>query len=203
MKQKSKKLIREEKIKRVALDSFLANGYENTNLNEIIKKSGGSLSSIYERFKNKEGLFLEVLNDLLKNNSNLINQKMKNLKNKDLKNILIKFGILYLEILNDIKTISFGKIIYSQVYNEKINILSWIEKIYENSSQTILINYIKNEKICNIFNIEKIIQTYCIMLKEPNFTLSVLTNKEPLNSKQRKEHVELIVDLLLNGINKY
>ena len=201
MRKNDKKSLREEKIKEVALDSFLKNGYGKTNLNDIIKQSGGSLSNIYNKFKNKEGLFLEILNDICKNNYDFILEKTNNIKSDNLKDILTSFGLIYIELFNDKRAISFGKIIYSQVYNKKIDLASWIEKSYKNSLQSILISYIKNqEKLSNIKDIEKICEIFCTLLKEPNFTLSITTNKKPLDKKEQKERVDFVVNLILNGV---
>lgn len=48
-KLSEKTLQRQAKIKQVALNMFLEKGYEATNLKDIVKLSGGSLSSIYGR----------------------------------------------------------------------------------------------------------------------------------------------------------
>lgn len=52
---------RKEKFIQAGLEIFLENGYENTSLTDIIKKSGGSLASIYKFFENKEGLFRAIV----------------------------------------------------------------------------------------------------------------------------------------------
>lgn len=49
--------IRYQRILEAALELFLAKGYEATGLSDIIAKSGGSLSSVYKYFDNKETLF--------------------------------------------------------------------------------------------------------------------------------------------------
>jgi AcrR family transcriptional regulator len=43
---------------------FLKNGYENTSVDEIIQKAGGSKSHVYQEFGGKEGLFLAVVSHL-------------------------------------------------------------------------------------------------------------------------------------------
>jgi transcriptional regulator, TetR family len=53
--EKGKK--RYELIVKTALELFLEKGYEKTSLSDIVAISGGSLSSIYTFFENKEGLF--------------------------------------------------------------------------------------------------------------------------------------------------
>ena len=57
----AKKAIRYNKILQTALDLFCEKGYEKTSLSEIVAKSGGSLSAIYEYFGDKERLFYTIL----------------------------------------------------------------------------------------------------------------------------------------------
>lgn len=42
---------------------FLDHGYEATSVNDIVRKAGGSLATLYGQFGNKEGLFLAVVED--------------------------------------------------------------------------------------------------------------------------------------------
>jgi AcrR family transcriptional regulator len=50
-----------------ALDVFLEFGFERASLDEIIKRSGGSKSTIYAQFGGKDALFFAILNDAAKN----------------------------------------------------------------------------------------------------------------------------------------
>ncbi|MGG3916113.1 TetR/AcrR family transcriptional regulator [Rossellomorea vietnamensis] len=52
-------------IKNVALDLFGQKGYEDTSLAEIAKEVGIKKPSIYNHFRSKEDLFIEVLEDLI------------------------------------------------------------------------------------------------------------------------------------------
>src|SRR5690349_8169099 len=51
---------RELTIRRVAT-LFLKKGYENISMNDIIDAAGGSKTTVYTLFGNKEGLFQEVV----------------------------------------------------------------------------------------------------------------------------------------------
>lgn len=44
-----------------ARDVFLEHGYEAANMAEIVKRAGGSLSTLYAQFGDKRGLFLAVI----------------------------------------------------------------------------------------------------------------------------------------------
>ena len=67
----------------VALELFLAKGYEATSLSDIIELSGGSLSSVYKYFDNKESLFLRIIELQSKKLDERMNERMR--INKDLK----------------------------------------------------------------------------------------------------------------------
>lgn len=51
-----KREARREAILEAAHDLFLEKGYEATTLNDVVKRSGGSLATLYELFENKPGL---------------------------------------------------------------------------------------------------------------------------------------------------
>mgnify|MGYP002623662624 CR=1 FL=1 len=46
-----------------AREVFLEHGYEAASVNDVVRKAGGSLATLYAQFGNKEGLFLAVTQD--------------------------------------------------------------------------------------------------------------------------------------------
>lgn len=50
-----------ERIMNVAVEEFANNGFENTSIQQIAKKSGISVGSVYKYFENKEALFTSVV----------------------------------------------------------------------------------------------------------------------------------------------
>jgi AcrR family transcriptional regulator len=42
---------------------FLEQGYEAASVNDVVRRAGGSLATLYSQFGNKDGLFLAVLQD--------------------------------------------------------------------------------------------------------------------------------------------
>jgi AcrR family transcriptional regulator len=43
-----------------AREVFLENGFEDASVNEVVRRAGGSLATLYAQFGNKDGLFLAV-----------------------------------------------------------------------------------------------------------------------------------------------
>ena len=54
--RESKREARREAILQAAHDLFLEKGYEATTLGDVVRRSGGSLATLYELFENKPGL---------------------------------------------------------------------------------------------------------------------------------------------------
>lgn len=58
---------RREAIMETAWALFLEKGFEAVSVDEIIRKSGGSKSTVYDFFGSKEGLFLELATEVSEN----------------------------------------------------------------------------------------------------------------------------------------
>ncbi|HDX3590457.1 TPA: TetR/AcrR family transcriptional regulator [Campylobacter coli] len=202
-KTPSKKVLaRREKIKNVAFDLFLTKGFQETSLSDIIKLSGGSYSNIYDSFNSKEGLFFEILDDVCKKHFDLIASQTQTIKDKNLKEFLTSFGLTFVDIFNQVQTVAFGKIIYSQVYDKDRHLANWIENNQQNFSYNILMDFFKQQNNSYMKkNAEKLAVLFCTMLKEPYHHLNVLINARLKNKKEQKEHVEFVVNVFLNGIN--
>ncbi|MBQ8182277.1 MAG: TetR/AcrR family transcriptional regulator [Clostridia bacterium] len=54
---------KQERILNVARNEFADNGFENTSIQQIAKKSGISVGSVYKYFENKETLFTAVVQE--------------------------------------------------------------------------------------------------------------------------------------------
>ncbi|MDC7127012.1 MAG: TetR/AcrR family transcriptional regulator [Spirochaetales bacterium] len=59
------------KIKTAALELFSEKGYHNTSTNEIAKKAGVSIGSLYSYFVDKKAIFIETLHEY---NQNVVGQ---------------------------------------------------------------------------------------------------------------------------------
>ena len=52
-----------DRILNVSIEEFANNGFENTSIQQIAKKSGISVGSVYKYFENKETLFSMVVHE--------------------------------------------------------------------------------------------------------------------------------------------
>lgn len=89
---------RYELIISAGLELFLKNGFTNTSLNDIINKSGGSLSTIYKLFGSKEGLFKAIIDRGVQKIHSDISKKISLEDSDDLEEFLYKFAEEYIGI---------------------------------------------------------------------------------------------------------
>lgn len=60
----ARRAVRREQIIAVATDLFLAHGLDGVSVDDVVHRAGGSKSSVYSYFGNKEGLFIAVVEGL-------------------------------------------------------------------------------------------------------------------------------------------
>jgi AcrR family transcriptional regulator len=61
--REKKRELRRQAILSAARELFLEKGYEATTLNDVVRRSGGSLATLYEMFENKPGLLRAMVNE--------------------------------------------------------------------------------------------------------------------------------------------
>ncbi|EAI3905166.1 MULTISPECIES: TetR/AcrR family transcriptional regulator [Campylobacter] len=197
----SKSQARLEKIKQIAAESFLKNGYEATNLKDIIKQAGGSFSCVYEHFKSKEGLFEAVLNDFAENHFLAILKKNMRLSpDANLEEFLYQFAKAYLGIFNDTKTIAIVRLLYSEIYNEKFDFGKWFKGSNRKEVEYVLRKRFEEENEILAQNAEFLSYTFCAMLRGTFFIQSTFENKVSMNKKEQQSHAKKIVKLFTQGL---
>ncbi|AQW80675.1 TetR/AcrR family transcriptional regulator [Campylobacter pinnipediorum] len=203
----------------VGLELFLQNGYERTSLNDLVRKSGGSLASIYKFFTNKEGLFEAILE---KKFSDFQENLEKSVKLKDTNNLdeyLYTFAISYIEIFYRLEVIELSRIVISETYKNpglgRILYESIVSK-----SVNLLIQYFEREEIKSQLKdlelpvseekepyteSETLAYKFCALIRDPFYTHTLwLGNKEIKSpTKKRKEMMaKNIVEIFLYGAYK-
>lgn len=189
-----------------ALELFMQNGYEGTSLNDIVKKSGGSLASIYKFFNNKEGLFRAILDKQFSDFYAQLDDKI-NIKNTtDLSEFLNKFALAYLEIFYNPQSIAFARIVISESYKNKemgeILFKHIILKIMK-----ILVDFFEKDEIKprlkNLATSEILAYKFCALIREPIYTNALLIGDDAIKTttkEQKEKNVSDMVKLFLTGI---
>ncbi len=199
-KKSARFLARQKKIKRVALRFFLAKGYEGTNVRDIIKTSGGSFSDIYGTFKDKQGLFVGVLSDLLSVKRNIYTKLLN--KNLPMREFLYKFSIDIMGTFLEKKALHLAKIIYSQLYKRSNRaLIEYFKENKENAPGKVLVSYFQRcePPLCD--EAQRYAELFFTMLK--GRCVDELFFHERVMSKQEQEqHCAFVVDFFIRGLPK-
>lgn len=110
----SKATLRCEKILQAALELFAKNGYEKTSLNDIVELSGGSLSTIYKYFGDKQTLLYTILETEIQNFNERVKSEFEINENLAIKEFLLKFGEMFLNTVFDEKSYILIKIAFNE-----------------------------------------------------------------------------------------
>lgn len=103
---------RRDTIIRSAAEMFLKNGYENTSVDSVIARSGGSRRNIYEWFGNKDALFAAVVRYLC--DDLLVSMSDHDLKPDDPEGSLRVFGGLFVETLVSPPVVSLYRLVIGE-----------------------------------------------------------------------------------------
>ena len=199
-KMTSKFLARQEKIKKVALNLFLTQGYEETSLKEIIKKSGGSFSDIYSTFQNKEGLFVGVINDILTAKREIYSKILN--KNLPLREFLYEFSTSVMRMFLQKRALRLVKIIYSQLYKQSNRaLIEHFKQNKENIPEQTLVKYFANcpPPLCD--EAQRYAELFFNMLKGKCLEEAFFFDKPLMSKKEQAEHCEFVVNFFIKALS--
>ena len=108
-----KGVLRYEKLLNSAADLFLKSGFEKASMQEIVNLSGGSLSTIYKIFGNKEGLFRAVLEFKTTKLFEDLDQRGID-DEEDLESFLLIVGKRFLDLTTSDDAVLFHRLIVSE-----------------------------------------------------------------------------------------
>lgn len=199
-KMTPKFLARQEKIKKVALNLFLTQGYEETSLKEIIKKSGGSFSDIYSTFQNKEGLFVGVINDILTAKREIYSKILN--KNLPLREFLYEFSTSVMRMFLQKRALRLVRIIYSQLYKQSNRaLIEHFKQNKENIPEQTLVKYFANcpPPLCD--EAQRYAELFFTMLKGKCLEEAFFFDKPLMNKKEQAEHCEFVVNFFIKALS--
>lgn len=199
-KMTPKFLARQEKIKKVALNLFLTQGYEETSLKEIIKKSGGSFSDIYSTFQNKEGLFVGVINDILTAKREIYSKILN--KNLPLREFLYEFSTSVMRMFLQKRALRLVRIIYSQLYKQSNRtLIEHFKQNRENIPEQTLVKYFANcpPPLCD--EAQRYAELFFTMLKGKCLEEAFFFDKPLMSKKEQAEHCEFVVNFFIKALS--
>lgn len=194
---------RYELIISAGLELFLKNGFTNTSLNDIINKSGGSLSTIYKLFGSKEGLFKAIIDRGVQKIHSDISKKISLEDSDDLEEFLYKFAEEYIGIAFKDESFLLKKVIFSESFNKQSQICQIFYERGVKFINQILINFFSKPSIRSKFkdqNLEILATRFCFILEEP-FSIDkvVFSKRFSMTEDEQKKWVKNCVDFFLKG----
>ena len=198
---------RKEKFIQAGMEIFLEKGYENTSLTDIIKKSGGSLASVYKFFENKEGLFRAIVERGFDDFRTQIDEKIDHSLSHKLEDFLIKFASIFFDIICDKETTLISRVMMSEgAKNDGMLGKAFLEQILSKFDK-VLIDFFEREDIKKQLNPDispyVAAKAFAAVVREPYHYNAILLNEDiTLNEKEREEHVKTSINIFLHGIKK-
>ena len=187
----AKKAIRYNKILQTALDLFCEKGYEKTSLSEIVAQSGGSLSTIYEYFGDKDGLFYTILEREISDFNKSLQAAISITHEPNLRDFLVKFGQIFINKIFDKRTFTLYKIAFSESFRNGEKVAKFFRKFGVELIHNKLANFLREQEALNTNSGAK-------------FEFNAIILQQDLNAlrEQRLQNINLVVDIFLNGIKK-
>lgn len=190
-------------ILNTALDLFLSKGYENTNLKDIINITGGSYTTIYKKFKNKNQLFLKAI----QKGANERIEKLKNIVfdnfDLELEDFLEQFAREYFSFFYSDYNINFLRLIVSRSYHDKT-----LQELINKSDRALvtkeLAKYFEkkiDKKVLEEIKPIELATLYCSIIRADN-AFNVLANVklEKPNKEEIKSNIKIRNNFFLKAI---
>lgn len=207
----AKKAIRYNKILQTALDLFYEKGYKKTSLSEIVAQSGGSLSTIYEYFGDKDGLFYTILEREISDFNKSLQAAISITHEPNLRDFLVKFGQIFINKIFDKRTFALYKIAFSESFRNGEKVAKFFRKFGVELIHNKLANFLREQEALNTNsgakfktqNFELLSSSFLSMIN-PEFEFNAIILQQDLNAlrEQRLQNINLVVDIFLNGIKK-
>jgi AcrR family transcriptional regulator len=179
----------------VATELFLRDGYEQTSIDAILERSGGSKATLYAYFPKKEDLFRAVVDQVCENTHR---PELFDVA-ADTRIVLTEFGVSRIHVIMSPK----HRAILGLIVGERERFPDLARTYYERGplrSQTLLSSYLNEQCRRNrlaIADTEEAAQFFIGMLKQ-RWAFDVLLFPEPMPGEAAlRHHVERVVAAFL------
>ncbi len=173
---------RRDSILRAATREFMSNGYARTSLTRIIEVSGGSMSTIYELFGDKKGLFGAVMRYIANEFKRDLQSRVSLESCGDLREFLTQFARRYLAMMFDERVIRFRKLIIAERIEGKSDIDTACFGASAETILTLLERAFGSERLAASFggqNLRLLAERFCLLLEEPHMHKAMVSGEAP------------------------
>jgi len=181
---------------------FYEQGFENASMNDIVKKAGGSMTTLYKVFGNKETLFREMLDS----KTNEFFNKFRQISidyNDDIEGFLLNIGSVFIESTTDDRAVIIHRTMVSQGYkNGALLGKIFLEHTMEPMAN-IIAAYLKKEKEKKNIDVEDtVLAAYQFLhaLKDPYLFKKVLGIDMEITKEDKQKALRQAVNTICNGI---
>ncbi|MGP1450937.1 MAG: TetR/AcrR family transcriptional regulator C-terminal domain-containing protein [Wolinella sp.] len=195
-------IARREKFLEIASEIFLEHGFERASVNEIVKRAGGSLCTLYKLFGNKDALFEAVLEQKIGEMLEELTRETIDWDNID--EALTNFGIRFFDILSSRDFIALSKILISEGNRNNGKIGNMFYQHGQRRTESIVCDYLMRCKDAGKIDIDDVplaASRFLFLVIEPFYFKSVTTNEKiELDTNERARIVRNAVNIFLYGI---
>lgn len=188
-----------------AIELFVTKGYAKTGLNDIIKKSGGSLSTLYDNFESKEGLLKAIIENKSEKFAKSITKILKEKKDSSLEEFLFLFAKEFVLTMKNKKILQLMYVVLQESRNKhvaKIFCECAMKPVFE-----VLINFFKQPHVSSRLNSDDytlLAFRFFNLIEEPirtwGLAYSMLTNQKEI--KQTEEWINNAISFFVSGATK-
>ncbi|MFV0482150.1 MAG: TetR/AcrR family transcriptional regulator [Campylobacteraceae bacterium] len=195
---------RYKKIIQAATEVFLEQGYSSANMSEIVKRAGGSLTTLYKIFDNKATLFTEVIRDESDKIFCIFLQNSKCNGKDTIEDILYTLAKAFVKAIAEEKTIYFYRIMIHEGYKNDSELGKQFLKEVDHTTDLVA-NYIE-KMICkdelNVDNLKIASFQFLHLICEPTFTYLVFGLNHLVSDELIEKSIRQAVRIFLNGIKQ-
>lgn len=188
-----------------SLDLFTKKGFHKTGLLDIIKKSGGSLGTLYTVYGSKEGILKVLIERKATKICEELEKSAKLYENCDLREFLVNIGKVYMRLAKNKQAIEIKKIVIQAGHNDQVASLFCelaTKPIFKLLTDFFSKPNIAKQLSCDDYNL--LAFRFFNLLEEPmrswGKNYAILNNNKVL--EQNDKWIENCVDFLLNGAVK-
>lgn len=197
---------RGEQRRRAFLDAaaevFLEPGYEAASVNEVVRRAGGSLATLYSQFGNKDGLFWAMVEEATLNFSSSLRQQAQ--LDRPLEEGLQAIGEHYLELMLRPRSLALFRIMIGEAHKfpemARRFFMMGPDQVRATVSQYLAARAEIEGLELNKFDPELDGAFFCEMIRARNHYRALCDETYALSDAEIRSHVQAVVQRFLDGL---
>ncbi len=181
-----------------AIDTFIELGYERASLEKIIRKSGGSRSTVYQCYGNKEGLFIAALQMMADDIYAAYLEQYSH--ERSLREELCAFGTLFLTKMLSPRAVGASRLIMAETPRLP-EIGRWFYRDGIAMSYECFAKVLENHIDAPLPELTDLASRYIEMLKGPLFMRALCVPEKPVTREEIAHEVDAAASLVMTYIH--